>query len=945
MSRYRVPSWFEISMWLRGALANGLRTFSWLFAGAQLLIPPAQAIVSGSISLSFNAPATVGDADDYFTDQGDPRDMNSNCDIGPDGWIHKPMSVAGGVWTGVKPQATGGKLDILPVAFPDTLVSHFENCTKLGNYYPVDASKYRTASWKIRVSQPSHFGFLWSRNNEVPGSGIYLWDGYFLPGAGVPTPANSWSIKHYYLPDNDSVNDWSGSISGLTIIPSQSQGPGTTMIDWIRLIDPSTSPVVRFNWNANGASGDPFANVAIYVDSDAANYDGQMLQRGIAVNGFYDLTTGILEPGLYYFYAQLESSNGLIPNVGARSNYLGPVRVNGSPSLKFISPSRTSGSEYSRDERLDPWDMNSASDLQNLTQADGTPTTPMFRGFHNHSFQNGYFFATSDGPQPGVEVDTQVHLTVPSNKPIDTSKYRYFCVNWQIDSTNLTRSGDPAQLYDAGWFTRLVWVKNGTGGNSLGSTRGHFPVESSNLYPDYQNGFVTYCYDMWIEPAEAGPTWLDISRVTTLRFDPLEATPATGFSINWAGLYAENKSNGSGLYDISLTVQDPENDNLDVALYYDSDRANFDGQLIATLTQRQPGTLSYSWNTTGIAAGSYYVYAVVSDGLNTTKTYADVILRLGIAENPDLFRRAPCDFDGDGKTDPTIVRSLRNGGAQWFSFLSSTNSAEIRTWGNTALDTFMDADFDGDRLSDEAAVRSKLQSIVGFYGVLSNTNSATVTNWGVLSDVPSLPDLDGDSKSDPTVWRPGDGSWWSIRSSLGALSTQWGLPGDIPAAADYDGDGWDDLAIWRPSLGFWAVLQSTRGAQRDLDNIIWKQWGLGVFGDHPLPGDYTGDGKADLMVWRPTDAAWYLCSSADGFSCSSPARLQFGLPGDYPIQADFDGDGIRDYAVWRPTDGTWYYKRSSTGTISAKQWGLPTDFPLCAGPRSIMNSIGVQPGS
>jgi hypothetical protein len=64
---------------------------------------------------------------------------------------------------------------------------------------------------------------------------------------------------------------------------------------------------------------------------------------------------------------------------------------------------------------------------------------------------------------------------------------------------------------------------------------------------------------------------------------------------------------------------------------------------------------------------------------------------------------------------------------------------------------------------------------------------------------------------------------------------------------DFDGDGADDVGIWRPSLGIWAIRKSSTGG----GEVMWVQWGLP--GDYPMPGDYTGDKKADLVVWRPSN--------------------------------------------------------------------------------------------
>lgn len=340
-----------------------------------------------------------------------------------------------------------------------------------------------------------------------------------------------------------------------------------------------------------------------------------------------------------------------------------------------------------------------------------------------------------------------------------------------------------------------------------------------------------------------------------------------------------------------------------------------------------------AWSTTGHTARdvNYYAWGFGASEIESQidNTAINSIVKTAGA-NFVSRTQVPCDFNADGRSDLVVARSLESSGeAQWHLYYSGLQVNQVVNFGRFATDMFSSGDFDGDGLSDIAASRVENDGSLATYIRQSHDLSIVARLWGLGSDLPVAADIDGDAVSDVSVFRQGDGSWWSLRSYLGPLYFSWGLAGDLPVPADFDGDGWEDLAIWRPSSGYWAVVHSSLGASKDESAIIWKQWGAA--GDYIMPGDYDGDGKADLVVWRSTNGNWYICSSVHRYDCSIGQTFQFGLLGDIPIRADYDGDGILDLIVWRPSSGTWYIKQTSNAEELSIQWGLPGDEPLCAG--------------
>ncbi|WP_344111094.1 PQQ-dependent sugar dehydrogenase [Kribbella alba] len=119
--------------------------------------------------------------------------------------------------------------------------------------------------------------------------------------------------------------------------------------------------------------------------------------------------------------------------------------------------------------------------------------------------------------------------------------------------------------------------------------------------------------------------------------------------------------------------------------------------------------------------------------------------------------------------------------------------------------------------------------------------------------------------------------------------------------ADYTGDGRTDLAVFRPSTNTWL--------DRGFHTV---QYGAAT--DVQVPADANSDGRTDIVSWRPSDGIW----RARGYF-----ETQWGTSGDVPVPGDYSVDGRTDLAVWRPSTGVWWVRNVLTAS-----WGVKGDIPV-----------------
>ncbi|MEP7148777.1 MAG: FG-GAP-like repeat-containing protein [Acidobacteriota bacterium] len=280
------------------------------------------------------------------------------------------------------------------------------------------------------------------------------------------------------------------------------------------------------------------------------------------------------------------------------------------------------------------------------------------------------------------------------------------------------------------------------------------------------------------------------------------------------------------------------------------------------------------------------------------------------------------DYNGDGKTDFSVVRNTGGGPSgqiTWFNRLNGPNTDANVAWG-LATDFFVPVDYDGDGKTDVAVWRPGTQGT--FYILQSMTNTVRIDSFGQNGDDPTVVgDYNGDGKADVAVYRAGASaglqSTWYYRTTTGGPVTVvgWGQNGDFPAPGDYDGDLKNDFVIQRSAGGGQAAFWRRMTTSGDDIRIF------GTPTDVIVPGDYDGDGKTDIAVTRGSGGSilWYVRRSSDGGEVFLAAWGNSGT--DFTTQGDYDGDGKTDPGIWRPsaTPGasTFWYLGSTSGAVAA----------------------------
>jgi WD40 repeat protein len=132
-------------------------------------------------------------------------------------------------------------------------------------------------------------------------------------------------------------------------------------------------------------------------------------------------------------------------------------------------------------------------------------------------------------------------------------------------------------------------------------------------------------------------------------------------------------------------------------------------------------------------------------------------------------------------------------------------------------------------------------------------------------------------------------------------SVTFGNPNDHPITGDWDGDGVDTLGVFDPLQGRFQLRNSNTPGAPDLSFLY------GNPGDTPLAGHWTATALHDgVGTYRNTNGTMYLFLRNQLTTGYADLTAIVGNPGDLPIVGDWNGDGVDTVGLYRPDSTTFY---------------------------------------
>ncbi len=628
---------------------------------------------SVSAQITVTAPSaneTIRAADDYATQAfQDPWDMNQWTDLG---WFTfgidaPPANLSNISFTnGIFSATTNGTGNFWLL---DPFVTGSAPLGKIGSLFAIDSTKYRRFLIRMNLSGAN-------LTNPPPADqyAYLIWNLYGAQStsSAFPVYAGQW-IYSVDLPTLGTAAGpaWTAApVTSLRFDPLNKAGINVS-VDWARLVSNDATLLRTITWTGSGA-------VDIFLDNDtnfANGYAGQ-IATGVTGNSF-QFYVGGLSAGTY-FVAIRPTGSSATPAYSA-----GAWTVNDIPTLTFTSPSpEGSADDFATTQLGNPWDMNALSDIDFTTNVTGLSITNIpARDEAGNSLGSVRVFNGTTASNPADPEIFPLYSTIRgATHRIDSNRYRILTLKWGL-------AGKSRDI-NAGSIGRIVWKS---------STESVENVSQDLILNHLPNANViqTITADMKTLPLEDGAGSPSHSgwngMLDSFRIKPDEFPDPVNFYVQSVKLTAFEQADAS--YTIRWNYSNLGTAAPTLQFFWDTTGTGFNGtQIVSGLT---PSAGTYTWNTSALAGGTYYIYARIVNGATVmNQTYArwPIVVQHGVVTLPTLsLDRPQLNFgvttNGAAVTASQVIHVTTVPGVAW-NVASNQSYVTVSPAGGTGRGSF-----------------------------------------------------------------------------------------------------------------------------------------------------------------------------------------------------------------------------------------------------------------
>ncbi|MBT3221664.1 MAG: hypothetical protein HN348_21510, partial [Proteobacteria bacterium] len=184
---------------------------------------------------------------------------------------------------------------------------------------------------------------------------------------------------------------------------------------------------------------------------------------------------------------------------------------------------------------------------------------------------------------------------------------------------------------------------------------------------------------------------------------------------------------GDASFDIVWTDSDSDSEAA-ISLFWDDDNTGADGTLIEMGILEDDSTDLFSWDTSSLTNGDYYIYSIISDGNTSVTTYANGPVTVYHNQLPNLTIIEPDGNDDEGRDEYVItwVDEDDNDDAEISLYYDVDDTGED---GTLIVDSISEDDVADSYTWDTSAI---LEGDYWIYGIIDDTR-VTVTSYSAGS--------------------------------------------------------------------------------------------------------------------------------------------------------------------------------------------------------------------